>query len=322
LRATEPDPGALSFIVLAAGRGLRMGVVGEGRPKALLPVLGRPLIDWQLEALRAAGLSAGTVVVGHQASALRAHLGDGSRFGLRLGTVTQERPEGIAHAIACAAPELRGPFVCLLGDTWVQPAELGLLCEAFQQEHADGALALLPEADAATRARNYAVTLEEVPGRPWTRITAVEEKPRDGRSGPAGIGLYAFRPTFLEAARTTRPSALRGEREITDAIAATLAGGARFVGVALTRPDFNLSGPADLLALNQHVLGASGRSTWVADDAIVEPEVELVQAVVGARATIARGVRLERAVVLADERVPAGDYAGGVFAGGRWVGTT
>lgn len=299
-----------------------MGVVGEGRPKALLPVLGRPLIDWQLERLHGAGLRAGCVVVGHHADRLLERVGDGSRFDLALRAVHQERPLGIAHAIACASSELRGPFVCLLGDTWVEPHELARLVEVFLASEADGALGVLPGADAGTRARNYAVALEPVAGETWTRVTSVEEKPRDGHAGPAGVGLYAFRPEFLGAVERTAPSALRGEREITDAIGVFLAEGAAVVGVPLAGPDFNLSGPSDLVALNLHALERSGATTWVADDAVVEPGATLVRAVVGPGAHVARGARLDRAVVLDGERVPAGTYAGGLFAGARWIGET
>jgi choline kinase len=55
-------------LILAAGRGRRLGAVGEGRPKCLVPVAGRPLLEWQRQALEEAGIVERAIVCGYQAA--------------------------------------------------------------------------------------------------------------------------------------------------------------------------------------------------------------------------------------------------------------
>jgi dTDP-glucose pyrophosphorylase len=312
LRASEPDPGALLSVVLAAGRGRRFERLSRSLPKPLWPVLDRPLLAWHLAALRGAGVRECVIVVGHLGGAIRAALGDGSAHGIALEYVEQPEPLGIADALARAGGRLERPFLFLLGDVLFDPADLTPLLAALAG--ADAALAVRADAPPEELARNFAV---EVDGDGWVR--AVEEKPAAAAHGRKGIGLYAFRSDFLATARATPPSGLRGERELTDAIQRYVASGARVRAVECGGRDFNLAGPADLLAANLHALARTGRASFVAADATVEEGAELVDAVVLAGAHVARGARLERVLVLAGERVPAGSYRDAVLVAGEVV---
>lgn len=110
----------MKAMLLAAGRGERMRPLTDEMPKPLLPVGGRPLIDYHLLALARAGFREGVVNLSWQAARLRAHLGDGSRFGLALhlseeGPVPLETGGGIHHALDWLGS---GPFVVVNGDIW------------------------------------------------------------------------------------------------------------------------------------------------------------------------------------------------------------
>jgi N-acetyl-alpha-D-muramate 1-phosphate uridylyltransferase len=105
-RTTQP-PKAL---VLAAGRGERMRPLSDTTPKPLLAVHGRPLIEWHLTALAAAGVRDVVVNTAWLEEQLVAALGDGSRFGLRLRYSMEGRDHGgaleTAGGIAKALPLL------------------------------------------------------------------------------------------------------------------------------------------------------------------------------------------------------------------------
>jgi glucose-1-phosphate thymidylyltransferase len=309
LRASEPEPGALISVVLAAGRGQRFGGFAGELPKALLPVLGKALVVAQLEALRALGVRESVLVVGHRQERIRALLGDGASLGLALRYVEQPEPLGIAHALGCAAALVTRPFLCLLGDVVFEPADLARVAAGLAG--ADAVVGVRAVEDAREVARNFAV---ERDAQGFAR--AVVEKPRQPRPGWKGIGLYAFRPEFLELARATPPSALRSERELTDAIQRHIEAGARVRAVACEGRDFNLSEPADLLAANLHALERAGLERFVEPSAVVAPGARLERAVVLAGAEVAAGAELVRALVFPGERVPPGSYADAVFCGG------
>lgn len=105
-------------MILAAGRGERMRPLTDHTPKPLLPVAGKPLIEWHLEALAAAGLR--EVVINHAwlGKQIEAALGSGSRWGLRIhysaeGDSALETGGGIFRALPLLGPE---PFLVVNGD--------------------------------------------------------------------------------------------------------------------------------------------------------------------------------------------------------------
>ena len=88
MHAAPPDnrltnrPANLKALILAAGRGERMRPLTDSTPKPLLPVAGRPMIEWHLLALAAAGVREVVINTAWLETQLPAALGDGSRFGL------------------------------------------------------------------------------------------------------------------------------------------------------------------------------------------------------------------------------------------------
>lgn len=297
-------------MILAGGRGRRFDPLGASEPKALLPVLGEPLLAHQLAGLAHLGVREVVLVSGHLGARLRAFAGDGGAFGLVVHHVEQPEPLGIAHALLQAAPRLTGPFLCLLGDLWFAHADLRRLALAFG---AGGEAVLGARAGdgAEELARNY----EIVRGADGA-VRAVREKPPAG-SGLRGVGVYAFPADFLQDARATPRSALRGEHELTDAIQRHLERGRRVRAVAFEERDFNLSGPADLLAANLAALARSGKRAHVEPGARVGAGVVLEDSIVLAGARVAPGAELVRVLVLAGEAVPPGRYVDTLFAAGQ-----
>src|SRR6266446_10547685 len=112
----------LQCVVLAGGLGTRMRPMTEEIPKALIPVLGRPFADWQLEHLAAEGVERVTYSVGYRSEMLRAHVGDGSRFGLQVSWVDEgEHLLGTGGALRHAYDEgaLDAAFFVLYGDSYL-----------------------------------------------------------------------------------------------------------------------------------------------------------------------------------------------------------
>ena len=110
----------MKAMLLAAGRGERMRPLTDHTAKPLLSVGGRALIDYHLYALQRAGARSVVVNLSWQASRLRAHLGDGGRFGFELrfseeGPVPLETGGGIYRALPWLGP---GAFLVVNADTW------------------------------------------------------------------------------------------------------------------------------------------------------------------------------------------------------------
>jgi NDP-sugar pyrophosphorylase family protein len=286
--------------ILAAGRGSRLGPLGDSLPKALVPVANRPLIAHHVEELHALGIETVYVVVGHGGEHVAEALGDGSRHGVEIRYVEQGEPLGSAHAVGRLAPLLTAPFVLVLGDYYFT-ADLRRLL-ASSDGGARSVVAGKREPD--RRALLEACTLEvDADG----RVLRVVEKPKVPKSDLKGCGIYVLRPEFFDAIGRTPRTALRDEYELTVALDVHVADGHFLVAEEVIEEDVNVTRPGDVLRCNLLWLRRHGRRALVGAGAKVPAETVLEEAVVGDNAEVERSATLRRSVVFAGTRVPGGE---------------
>ncbi len=130
-------------VIIAGGKGTRLAARTGGLPKPLVPVLGKPLLAYQLELLAEFGIRDVAVLCGFGAEAISAYCGDGSQWGLRLQCITEDRPYGTAGAVLRVLPRLPETFLVLYGDTMVN-VDLRRFLSAHQSSQAAGTLFLHP----------------------------------------------------------------------------------------------------------------------------------------------------------------------------------
>jgi len=134
---------ACDVAILAGGQGTRLRDRTGRLPKPLIPLLGRPLLDYQLDSCRAHGCSRVLLLVHHAHEAIRAHVGDGSRFGISVEYAVEATPRGTAGALRDALPRLADTFLVLYGDTYLD-VDLRRMRDAHAQHGADATLFLHP----------------------------------------------------------------------------------------------------------------------------------------------------------------------------------
>jgi dTDP-glucose pyrophosphorylase len=237
-------------VILAAGRGTRIAPFSDRHPKAILPVLGKPLLVHQIESLRDVGIRRVIVVIGHLGFEIVRALGDGSSFGVEISYIEQENTLGIAHAVGRLESEVSSPFLLLLGDIFFVHRGLGRMLELLGEDDVDAVLAVKEEPSVEAIQRNF-VVLEGDDG----FVRRVIEKPRHPRTRLKGCGIYLFHPAFFDAIRRTPRTAMRDEYEITDSIQIFVDDGHRVKAARVIEDDLNLSYPSDLLDINLRLLG-------------------------------------------------------------------
>jgi N-acetyl-alpha-D-muramate 1-phosphate uridylyltransferase len=108
----------MQCVILAGGRGTRLGPLTEDLPKALVDVAGRPFLEYQLELLRTGGVSEIVLCIGYLGSVVERTIGDGSRLGLSIRySYDGPKPLGTAGAVRNALPMLGESFLVTYGDT-------------------------------------------------------------------------------------------------------------------------------------------------------------------------------------------------------------
>jgi len=245
-------------MIFAAGRGDRMRPLTDTCPKPLLPVAGKPLIVWKIEALARAGLR--DIVINHAwlGEQIETALGDGSRFGVRIAYSAEgsalETAGGIARALPLLSqvPERGEIFLAVSGD---------IFCDYDFRT-------LLPRARDMTGAPQPRMHLVMVPNPPFhpegdfalgpDSLLALDAAPANGgrRLTFGNIGLYDTR-LFTGIAPGTKAAMTPYYRA---AIAAGTASGERFDGLWE-----NVGTPAQLAALNAVVSAREAAATAARD---------------------------------------------------------
>ncbi|MFB6109806.1 MAG: bifunctional sugar-1-phosphate nucleotidylyltransferase/acetyltransferase [Halodesulfurarchaeum sp.] len=263
----------MDTVILAAGEGTRMRPLTADRPKPMLPVADRPLLEHGIEAARSAGADRIVLVVGYEAEVIREHFGD-TWDGLPIEYVEQSSQDGTADALRAAKPALDGEqFAVLNGDGVYEPASLRAV---FDAGPAVGAF----EVDEPGQ---YGVL--ELAG-DGSRVTGVIEKPADPPSNLVNTGAYVFPGEALDWLDVAESE--RGEQELTDVLERTCA------ETAVTPVEMgrwlDVGRPWELLAANEWLIGE--RSRAVAGN--VHPGADLQgPVVVEPGATVEHGVVIE-----------------------------
>lgn len=100
---------------MAGGKGTRIASVKSDVPKPMIPICGKPILEWQIDNLKSCGLTDITLVVGYLGNVIQEYFGDGSKFGVSINYFVEDAPLGTAGALF-KMPELTEDFLLMCGD--------------------------------------------------------------------------------------------------------------------------------------------------------------------------------------------------------------
>jgi NDP-sugar pyrophosphorylase family protein len=294
-------------VILAAGQGSRLHPITRTRSKAMMPILGKPIVERVMEHLVANGVKDFILVVSPDDHHITQYFGAGPaplprqskiEAGVRFAYQTERL--GMAHALQCAAPLISGDFVLSACDNLISAAHMGRLIQAMAPSpettpsRPNAVLTLMP----VEPERLGSGAIVEMDGS-W--ITRIMEKPRpeEAPSDIASLPLYCFSRRILDYLPQVSLSP-RGEYELQDAIQMLIERDGYVGGVTVHRR-LTLTSPADLLAINQHYLNNSTEQDLSLCPRAVGPNTNLITplriesgATIGANCTIGPNAYLER----------------------------
>ena len=195
-------------LILSGGKGTRLRPLTYTSAKQLVPVANKPVLFYGIEAIAAAGIREIGIVVGDTQAEIRAAVGDGSRWGVRVVYIEQDAPRGLAHAVKISQPFIGAdPFVMYLGDNLLSKG-ISQFVDEFARERPAAQILLTrvpdPQMFGVAELKNG-------------QVVRLVEKPKEPIGDLALVGVYMFGPEIFESVNRITPS-FRNEFEITDAI--------------------------------------------------------------------------------------------------------
>lgn len=190
-RGPETD---VPTVFLAAGEGRRLEPLTNRRPKPMVPVANRPILEHVIEATAAAGIDRIVLVVGYRQERIRNHFGDGDDWGVTIEYVEQATQLGTAHAVDRVREHVQGPFVVLNGDQIVDSE----LIERVRDELRTAGGPVVSVTRSEPTSEYGIVTLE------GETVTGIEEKLRAPTTSELiNAGVYGFDRWIFEAISRT-----------------------------------------------------------------------------------------------------------------------
>ncbi|TKX61869.1 sugar phosphate nucleotidyltransferase [Halorubrum sp. GN12_10-3_MGM] len=303
------DP-PVQAVILAAGEGRRLTPLTNRRPKPMIPVGNKPLLEYIVEAVAAAGVEQITLVVGYRQERIRNHFADGDEWGVTITYVEQPTQLGTGHAVLQAEPVVDGPFVVLNGDRIVEPAVIERVAATVR-----GGTSPVVTVTTVETPRAYGVVTGD-----GETVRHIEEKP-DGpvETNQINAGIYGFTPAVFETIRTTHTT---GELTLTTALNEHAREQGGIEALTYIGQWLDVSNLWDLLRVNAGLIETTAghgdndptrdRNT-VADDVVLADSVRVGPNVtIGGNTAIGRNVTIEpnavveNAIIFPDTVIGAG----------------
>jgi UDP-N-acetylglucosamine diphosphorylase / glucose-1-phosphate thymidylyltransferase / UDP-N-acetylgalactosamine diphosphorylase / glucosamine-1-phosphate N-acetyltransferase / galactosamine-1-phosphate N-acetyltransferase len=234
----------MKAVLLAAGEGIRLLPITATRPKHLIKVGGKPILQFCLEAVRQAGIDEAIIVTHYMGDAIRSYFGDGEKLGLKLTYIEQKAILGTGNAAEVAEPYLDDDFVLVYGDLLFGRDTVKTVLSQFKKGKTAAVMGVIP----VDKPESYGIIEQDATG----KVKRIVEKPAVGKatSNLANAGVYAFSREVFDKIKQVKES-IRGERELTDAITILAQEGKTVLVGQLKKDDwFDVGRPWDLLDAN------------------------------------------------------------------------
>jgi dTDP-glucose pyrophosphorylase len=229
----------MKAVILAAGKGTRMGELTNERPKPMLLVQSKPILEHIVEGIRDAGICEVFIVTGHRAEAIEQHFGDGSRLKAQIAYGRQIVQDGTGKAPEVARDFVgTDDFLLTYGDILIKPDNYVRILKRFREGSFSGLVTVTAGEDVSKGGINFfddAFCLTELVEKP----SAVQlENLRARGLLKAGdpvwynAGIYVFKPVVYDFTARLEKSP-RGEYELTDALNAMVKAGHKIAGLAI-----------------------------------------------------------------------------------------
>jgi dTDP-glucose pyrophosphorylase len=229
----------MKAVILAAGKGTRMGELTQELPKPMLLVQGKPILEHIIQGLVRAGIADIFIVTGFRAEVVETAFGDGAKLGVRLVYGRQKVQDGTGKAPELARDFIgSSPFLLTYGDILVAPETYQQMLQRFQGGDFSGLITVTRGEDVTKGGLNFfdeqfcLERLVEKPSREQVERLRQEGWLKPGDPAWYNAGIYIFKPSLFDFTARLQKSA-RGEYELTDAICGMLAAGHKLAGLEI-----------------------------------------------------------------------------------------
>ncbi len=242
-------------VILAGGTGKRVFPLAVNKPKPMFRVLGKPLIEYVVEALKEVGLKDFVIVIGHNGEQIRDYFGDGNRLGVSIEYTVQKDALGMANALETAKGLVEDSFLVVNADDVFE----GSLVRRMMEQHKESGAGVVLSCKPVEETWKFGIVKMQ-----GDRVTKFVEKPPKGKepSNLAVVGAYVLPKEIFDYYKRVPIS----DHQYEDAVERFIEDG-NFVSGAVYDGFFaGYKFPWDLFTINEYLMGKHVKTQRIEDD--------------------------------------------------------
>jgi len=251
----------MKAVILAAGEGIRLRPFTYSRPKGMLRIANKPILEYAIESLVSNGIHDIIMVVGYKRERIMSYFEDGKELGVKIKYLTQAKQLGTAHALRAVKSQIDSEFLVLPGDNFIEPK----LITEFLEGRGKVSM-LLTESNVPSK---YGVVklVDNL-------VEEIREKPNVSERSMISTGIYCLPPQVFDYIEML---ANMGKHDLTSVMQQMIMDNIEIVGVTTKRRWADAVYPWDMLKLNSAALQDAkfGISGVIEKDVFIKGKVSI-----------------------------------------------
>ena len=237
----------MKAVILAAGEGTRLKPITINRPKPLIKINGKTILEHSISTLKNSGINEIIIITNYKEKDIKEYFKNGKKYGVKIQYKKQEKMNGTAYAVNTIESILENNFILIYGDLLFSSEAIKKILNLFKTKNADAVMAVTH----VDNPEKYGIIELDKKN----RIKRIIEKPKSNfSSNLANAGLYVLTRDIFEKIKSINISK-RGEYELTDALTLMIREEKKvFAGLIEKENWMDIGNPWDLLEANSWIL--------------------------------------------------------------------
>ena len=232
----------MKAVILAGGKGIDLHPLTQTRPKPMITLLGKPLLEYLIVELKEVGLTDILIVTGYKGEQIRNHFKKGRDFGVTIQYAEQGEKEGIEAALVAAEESVSNDteFLLLFGDIVSENGLIQRTLNAFENTQADMAMALTLQGDKG----DFGIV--EIDSMGFVKKAGLKEERTTSSGNYIDAGCFVMRSDILED--------IKQGKSLTQAINTRIESGAKVAAAIWEKEWYDIGKPWNIIQANMMLL--------------------------------------------------------------------
>ncbi len=257
----------MKVVILAGGKGLDLFPLTQTRPKPMITLLGKPILEYLIKELKEVGLTDILIVTGYKGEQIINYFKKGCEFGVSIEYADQGDNEGIEAALLASEDFVKNEsvFMLLFGDIVSEKGLILRALNAFENTQSDMAMTLTLRGDTG----DFGIV--EIDSMGLVKKAGIKKADSSSRSNYVDAGCFILKPDILEEVKT-KPS-------IGQAINNRIEKGDKVIAAIWEKEWFDIGKPWNIIEANRLLL-SKVKESRIAKDVVIGANVELKNIVI------------------------------------------